>query len=158
MTPTVPLGSLAIGLRTPFSQIKENDVVISQTAGTNSQDTVGRIKSIQHLRGTVYEYALKGDKNPLPDNWVYKTSSDGYVMKAAVPIIGYLVNAIKSPIGAIVYLLLVLSLVILYLKVFHSPTSHETLDMRRRLKEQRAAKEKEMVVTFDDLLAMGDTK
>jgi len=124
MSPTLPKGSLAVSLQTPTKEIKPGDIISVRTIDGNNEDTLGRVETIQPIEDTsVYSYTLKSDGNPVMDEWLYKTNSDTYKLIFSTPIIGHIAQLFKTPLGAVSFFLIIITLVVYYLRVIHGPES-----------------------------------
>jgi len=142
MSPEINSGSLTVSTRTPTSKIKAGDVISTRTVDGNSEDVLGRVVSIEAVDGGIYEYSLKSDQNPLPDEWVYKTSGDTYKLSYSIPVLGHFIQFLKTPVGAILYILAIAGLAFVYLKKMHDPISAQKKIAKQRLKAQRLAESK----------------
>jgi signal peptidase I len=142
MSPDVNSGSLTVSLRLPTSEVKAGDVISVRTIDGNNEDVLGRVVAIEATEtNNIYEYSLKSDNNLLPDEWLYKTTGNSYKLSFSIPVLGYFVQFLKSPIGAFVYILAILGLAITYMRVLHAPVSDENKKKKLELQEKRYSEE-----------------
>lgn len=140
MSPTVLQNSFVISVATPSKEIKKGDIVLLRTVTTNSQDVLGRVTSVQAKDNNIYQYELKGDNNPTPDPWDYKTGSETFKLYIAIPVVGFFINILHAPLGAAAFILIGAALMIAYLfGLFGSRTFEE----KQQLVESRAARAEE---------------
>ena len=142
MSPEVSAGALTVSTRLPTSEVKAGDVISVRTVDGNKEDVLGRVIAIDATESNnIYEYSLKSDNNLLPDEWLYKTSGDSYKLSFSVPVLGYFVQFVKSPIGAFIYVLAILGLAITYMRIMHTPVSPENKEKKKQLRANRFAKD-----------------
>lgn len=138
MSPEINSGALTVSTRVSTADVKAGDIISARTIDGNNEDVLGRVVSISKSKGGVYEYSLKSDSNLLPDEWVYKTSGDSYKMSFSVPVLGGFVQLLKTPVGALIYILAIIGLAVVYVKSMHTPLSVEKKEEKKRLKTERA--------------------
>jgi signal peptidase len=121
MSPAVLNGSLVVSMRTPTETIDTNSVIVVN-GGPNLNGegaaVVSRVTTKTEIPGGAL-FQTKGDNNVLPDSWSYPVDSATYKVLFAVPVVGYLFSLISNPVGAVIFAVLLLSLVGVYLFLFH---------------------------------------
>jgi len=98
MEPAVSTGALVITRTVPAGDLEVGDVVTVPTA-TGSRVT-HRIVAVDEAGAGVI-LTLRGDANPVPDAELYPASSADQ-MVVDVPLVGYVLSAMRSPAGLVV--------------------------------------------------------
>lgn len=94
MSPTLPVGSVAVVRRVPVSRLQVGDVVT-----VTSGDHLVTHRIVQLTRhGERVTLQLRGDANPAPDPDLYDVTSAERVV-ASVPWIGYVLAGLTGPAG-----------------------------------------------------------
>ncbi len=155
MSPAVPKHSLAITLAVPSSQIHNGDVILVRTVTTNNQDVLSRVVKITKNNNSIYQYSLKSDNSIVPDPWEYKIGSQTFKLLVAVPLAGFLISIIQSPVGAVFFLIVILALLFGYLKgLYGSRTAEEKVaqaEERAKRKEYEKTHYGDVeIVSFED--------
>lgn len=134
MEPALSTGDLLIISET--NDYAVGDVIVFQE---------GRIAVTHRIINMTQEHVItQGDANNTPDAPITREQIKGEVI-LAIPLVGYLVNAIKSPVGTLLIILLAVWLV-------EHPYRLEKENDRKRLAEIKAEIEKLKQREFDDNL------
>jgi len=132
MEPALSTGDLLIISET--NDYAVGDVIVFQE---------GRIAVTHRIINMTQEHVItQGDANNTPDTPITREQIKGEVI-LAIPLVGYLVNAIKSPVGTLLIILLAVWLV-------EHPYRLEKENDRKRLAEIKAEIEKLKQREFDD--------
>ena len=134
MEPALSTGDLLIISET--NDYAVGDVIVFQE---------GRIAVTHRIINMTQDHIItQGDANNTPDTPITREQIKGEVI-LAIPLVGYLVNAIKSPVGTLLIILLAVWLV-------EHPYRLEKENDRKRLAEIKAEIEKLKQREFDDNL------
>lgn len=98
MEPSVATGALVITRTVPAAELEVGDVVTVPTS-TGSRVT-HRIVAVDDA-GSGVILTLRGDANPVPDEELYPVSSADRLL-VDVPLVGYVLSAMRSPAGLLV--------------------------------------------------------
>jgi len=98
MEPTVSTGALVITRTVPAADLEVGDVVTVPT--TTGSRVTHRIVALDEA-GSGVILTLRGDANPVPDAEPYPVSSADR-MVVDVPLVGYVLSAMRSPAGLVV--------------------------------------------------------
>lgn len=135
MEPSLSVGDMLVVV--PQESYRENDVVVFQRGRSS---VVHRIISIEGD-----EIITKGDANNTADEPISPKAIKGEVV-AAIPLVGYAVNAIKTPVGT----LCILALAVLLLeRSFHSEKKKDEQELEairaeiERLKQNQKPTDKD---------------
>jgi signal peptidase len=97
MEPSLPRGSIAIGLPTDVDTLRIGDIVMFRRPDMPSEIVTHRIVAVAD-EGTLRRFATKGDANNSPDYW----DVDGNLVLARlgfyVPLLGYAAEVFQSPV------------------------------------------------------------
>lgn len=141
MEPTLPVGSIVFVK--PAERYSVGDIVTFSSVGTQDK-TTHRIYAISG-DGDAKTYTTKGDANSSPD--LTPVSEYQIIGKEhfAVPLIGYVLNYIKTPVG-LVLIIIIPSVIIVYEEVrkIHREAK-EIINRRRQRKNLTANKPKKKV-------------
>ena len=95
MTPTLPVGTEVILVKTSASRLKVGDI-ISFHAPPNGEIVTHRIVRIERDRGKRV-FVTKGDANGLPDAWRVPATGEGWRFAYKLQYLGYGIEALKLP-------------------------------------------------------------
>ncbi len=101
MTPTLPVGSLAIYTPASASDLHRGDVIVFHRPDVPSSDdslVTHRIVRVEPTDEGVF-FVTQGDANPQPDPWRVPASGAGWRLRASVPVAGYVVGLLGSHLG-----------------------------------------------------------
>ena len=111
MEPSIHTGSVLVALPISPDSLKVNDVIVYNRSDV-SESVTHRIVQINH-EGDKPSFITKGDANQAADAWTVQYGDTAGKIVLSVPLLGYAYNAIASPQGRLVFLVvpvLVLSL------------------------------------------------
>jgi signal peptidase len=105
MAPRIPVGALVVDLPVKADQLRPGDVVSFQRPDNGSQVVTHRIVQIgPGPGGTVYK--TRGDANGSPDDWTVTANPRNWRVAFSVPLVGYLLVYVKTPLGQLLTVLL----------------------------------------------------
>lgn len=128
MSPTIFRGALVFSTQTPEKDLKPGDVV---TVGIPSDrsDAVGRLIQTTEMTDGYYNLVFKGDNRTLPEDFPYTVKDASYVHQFSIPLLGFLVFFLSTPVG-----LVLLSLASLYFGWYYLFKMHDRIPWIERLK------------------------
>ncbi|HLG70856.1 MAG TPA: signal peptidase I [Chloroflexota bacterium] len=105
MEPAIHTGSMLVALPVPPESLKVGDVIVYNRSDV-SESVTHRIVQVNNDKGRP-TFVTKGDANGAPDSWTvqYNGNTAGKVVMS-VPFLGYAYNAVASPRGRIVFLVM----------------------------------------------------
>lgn len=111
MSPTISVGSLAVVM--PASEYKVGDIITFKQTDEASKKltTTHRISSIENSNGVPF-FATKGDTNNAADNALISKEQIIGKYRFSVPLLGYLVKYIQTPIGLVLIIIIPSTLII----------------------------------------------
>lgn len=130
MEPTISIGDMLVVL--PSEQYEVGDVVVYQTQGMS---VVHRIISIEGD-----EIITRGDANTGDDDPIHEKSIKGEVV-ATIPLVGYLVCFIKTPIGTLILLGLAILLLEVSFKKDKKKDNGELETLKKELERMKSGEE-----------------
>lgn len=116
MSPTIPTGSVVFYTKRAASKVKVGDVIVFAKPGQADEKVTHRVFQIGNSSTGRY-FVTKGDANGAPDGWRVPAVGTGWVAAAHVPVLGYVLADLQSPIGRLLLLIIpavLLGLITLY--------------------------------------------
>ena len=107
MEPTIPVGSMVISGPVSASDIHVDDIIVYREDNT---EVCHRVIAVEE--GTSLRFTTKGDANRAPDSKPVTPEQVTGRHVATIPLAGYLVHFIKTPIGLFLAILLPLLVLI----------------------------------------------
>ena len=92
-------------MTTPFKEYKKGDVITFGSADKSVEPTTHRIYDLEVIEGKIY-YIVKGDANDAPDSRKVAENEVIGKMLFHIPYAGYLVAAVRRPIGFMLVLII----------------------------------------------------
>jgi signal peptidase I len=112
MTPTINMGSLIIVKEINPKDIKTNDIITYK--GSTQSLVTHRVVDIQKKKE--FNFVTKGDANTTPDPLVVRGEDVFGKVIFSIPIIGYILNFLKTNIYFIISIILLIILTFIYIK------------------------------------------
>ncbi len=104
MSPAIRTGSIIVAIPVTPSTLKIGDVITFKLTGIpQSESITHRIVDIKG-NGSSLTFTTKGDANPVPDGWQVTPQGTAGKVILSVPIAGYILHAVGSPKGHVVFL------------------------------------------------------
>jgi signal peptidase len=98
MTPTIPVGSVVVDLPAPAGALAVGDVVTFARPDRPSETVTHRVVAVlETASGPAFR--TKGDANGTPDDWTVPESATNWRMRLSLPLAGYLLVYLASPLG-----------------------------------------------------------
>jgi signal peptidase I len=141
MSPDISTGSLLVSVLTPENQIRSGDVVVLGTSD-EKRNLIGRVLDINTDDNEYYNISLKSDQRALPDNFPYKTKDITYKEQFTVPLVGFIVNFLSSPLGLILLTLFTIVISYVYLYRYHARLTWEQRSVKRITRARKKAQER----------------
>lgn len=105
MDPAIQVGSLIVDVPVGADQLRPGDVVSFQRPDNPAQVVTHRVVKIgPGPGGTVYQ--TRGDANGTPDDWTVTANPRNWRMAFTVPLVGYALVYLKTPLGQLLTVLL----------------------------------------------------
>jgi signal peptidase I len=105
MSPTIPTGSVVFYHKVPADQVKVGQVIVFSEPGVANRLVTHRVYEIKS--GTTGRYFVtKGDANGSPDDWRIPVVGTGWVAGLHVPVVGYVLAYLQSPLARLLLLLI----------------------------------------------------
>ena len=105
MSPTIPVGSEVVALQTPADQIHVGDVITFQRPNHSDQLVTHRIVAVENDPVGRSQWVTRGDANGAADAWRIPVQGRGLKYAFHVPLLGYLLAMLSSPLGRICFIL-----------------------------------------------------
>ncbi len=106
MQPAIPVGSEVVAVAVPASQIRVGDIITFQRPGHAGELVTHRIVDTERSPRTGQLYWItRGDANGVPDQWRIPAQGTGLEYAFHVPLIGYALVALSSPLGRVTFIL-----------------------------------------------------
>jgi signal peptidase len=124
MSPSIPAGSVLIGIPVPPSAVRAGDVITIRPPEGGLDVVSHRVTSVE-LRGDAVLVRTKGDGNPEPDPWLAQINGDVLRATAVLPWLGHPLAALQGSTGHVVTsrVLPLVFLISLLLTVWRRPTA-----------------------------------
>ncbi|HET8529209.1 MAG TPA: signal peptidase I [Gaiellaceae bacterium] len=116
MSPTIPTGSVVFYRRIDAAKVKVGDVIVFAKPGQADEKVTHRVYQIGDSSTGRY-FVTKGDANGAPDGWRVPAVGTGWIAAAHVPVLGYALADLQSPLGRLLLLVvpaILLGLITLY--------------------------------------------
>jgi signal peptidase len=97
MTPTLPVGSVAIYRHETAAQVKVGQIILFGKPSDPSVVVTHRVYAIKNGPQGRY-FKTKGDANPAPDAWQVRAVGSGWYVAADIPLVGYALHVVQLPI------------------------------------------------------------
>lgn len=110
MAPTIPTGSVVFYKKVDAKDVAVGDVIVFSRPDQPSERVTHRVYSIGRSDTGRY-FTTKGDANGTPDAWRVPAVGTGWLEAVHVPVVGYVLYWLQSPLGRL--LLLVVPAVLL---------------------------------------------
>jgi signal peptidase len=105
MAPRIPVGALVIDLPVSADQLRVGDIVSFLRPDNPAQVVTHRIVKIDSGPGGIV-YHTKGDANGTADDWTVNAGPRNWRTAVAVPLVGYALVYLKTPLGQLLTVLL----------------------------------------------------
>jgi signal peptidase len=96
MTPTLPVGSVAIYRHETAAQVKVGQIILFSAPSDPSVFVSHRVHAIVDGPNGKY-FSTKGDANPTPDTWRIAAAGSGWYVVGDIPLVGYALRALQMP-------------------------------------------------------------
>jgi signal peptidase I len=104
MAPALPVGSLIVDLPSDAGSIQPRDVITFPRPDNPGEMVTHRVIARQQGPfGPVF--VTKGDANGVPDSWRVSATGTAWKLTVAVPLAGYMLGLVRTPIGLLLTLL-----------------------------------------------------
>jgi signal peptidase len=110
MEPAIPTGSVVFYKKVEAQNVKVGDVIVFSRPDNPTERVTHRVYKADKSSTGRY-FITKGDANGAPDAWRVPAVGTGWLEAVHVPVIGYVLYGLQSPIGRL--LLLVIPAVLL---------------------------------------------
>lgn len=104
MEPKIKLGSL-VAVK-PTGEYKVDDIITFRPEDNKNITVTHRIVGVEYLEGNKTKYLTKGDANEDKDTEKLESSQIIGKVSLSIPYLGFAVNAIKTPAGSIVFVVI----------------------------------------------------
>lgn len=106
MAPGIPVGALVIDRPASPRQLRPGDVVTFGRPDRPGELVTHRITQIEPTGPTGISYRTKGDANNSPDPWLVAAAATNWRVAATLPLVGYALGFLRTPIGQLLTLVL----------------------------------------------------
>lgn len=106
MEPTIPTGSVVFYRQIDAAKVKVGDVITFAKPGQADEKVTHRVFQIARDPNGGRYFVTKGDANGTPDRWRVPAAGTGWIAVTHVPMIGYVLADIQSPMGRLLLLLI----------------------------------------------------
>lgn len=114
MEPTIPVGAEVLDWPARAGGVREGDVITFQPPGRPAGTYVThRVVGIDRT-AAVPQLHTRGDANGAEDPWTLPANQSRLRVVVSVPLLGYAVNALASPVGRLLLIAVVAAFAVLY--------------------------------------------
>jgi signal peptidase len=106
MSPTIPTGSVVFYRKIDAAKVKVGDVIVFAKPGQADEKVTHRVFQISRDPNGGRYFTTKGDANGTPDSWRVPAAGTGWIAVTHVPVAGYVLADIQSPLGRLLLLLI----------------------------------------------------
>jgi signal peptidase len=105
MSPAIPTGSVVFYHHIPADQVKVGQVIVFSEPGAPDRQVTHRVYQIKEGPTGRY-FVTKGDANGAADDWRVPAVGTGWVAGFHVPVLGYVLAYLQSPLARLLLLLI----------------------------------------------------
>jgi signal peptidase len=103
MAPTIPTGSIVFYRKIDAAKVKVGDVIVFSRPGNAAERVTHRVYKIGKSPTGRY-FVTKGDANGAPDDWRVPAVGTGWIASFHVPVAGYVLYDLQSPLARLLLL------------------------------------------------------
>jgi signal peptidase len=105
MQPTIPIGAEVVATPVPASQVGVGDIITFARPGHPDQLVTHRVIAIETDGRGGQQWVTRGDANGIPDQWRIPVRGVGLKYRFNLPLLGYVLVELASPLGRICFIL-----------------------------------------------------
>lgn len=105
MQPTIPIGAEVVSTPVPASQVSVGDIITFARPGHPDQLVTHRVIGIEPDGQGGHQWITRGDANGIPDQWRIPAQGTGLKYRFQIPLLGYVLVELASPLGRICFIL-----------------------------------------------------